>query len=216
MRRSEAISAVSGLSSGSHPFPPVTTGITRPLHVRTVRKPSARSAPTPPPGPLRQVLRERHGDRGREQPSRRRADLLASVNDAREVDLALGRLGVPAANRLVLLDGQASACGVRDALEWLVAAAAPEASAVVFFAGHARQRSSGERVLVAARRLDDLRRRFGQPRPPTGVADVDRDGNLLRRRVHLRTWAAPNPHRRDWHRRARLRGGRGERSYMVE
>lgn len=76
-------------------------------------------------------------------------DLLASVNDARNVDLALGRLGVPSANRLLLLDGQASGCGLRAALDWLVAAAAPDATAVFFFAGHARLRGSG-RVLVTA------------------------------------------------------------------
>jgi Caspase domain len=77
-------------------------------------------------------------------------DLLASVNDAHAVDQALGRLGVPAANRLVLVDGQASGCGVRSALDWLVASAAPESTAVFFFAGHARLRGGGERVLVAS------------------------------------------------------------------
>ncbi|HUQ62629.1 MAG TPA: caspase family protein [Acidimicrobiales bacterium] len=76
-------------------------------------------------------------------------DLAASVNDARAMDSALARLGVPADHRLLLVDGSASACGVRTALDWLVARAAPGSTAVFFYSGHAR-RTASSRVLVAA------------------------------------------------------------------
>jgi hypothetical protein len=75
-------------------------------------------------------------------------DLLASVNDARDVDAALARLGVPADHRVLLLDGAASSCGIRTALDWLVARATPDSTAVFFYAGHARK--PGNRVIVAA------------------------------------------------------------------
>ncbi len=77
-------------------------------------------------------------------------DLRSSVNDAREVDTALSVLGVPSANRLALLNGEASSCGIRSALDWLVARASPEATAVFFFAGHARILGSGARAVMAA------------------------------------------------------------------
>ncbi len=77
-------------------------------------------------------------------------DLRSSVNDAHEVDTALSVLGVPSANRLVLRDGEASSCGIRSALDWLVARASPEATAVFFFAGHARILGSGARAVMAA------------------------------------------------------------------
>jgi hypothetical protein len=76
-------------------------------------------------------------------------DLAASVNDARAMDSALARLGVPADHRLLLVDGSASACSVKTALDWLVERAAPGSTALFFYAGHARRNSSG-RVLVAA------------------------------------------------------------------
>jgi hypothetical protein len=76
-------------------------------------------------------------------------DLLASVNDARATDAALARLGVAADHRLLLIDGAASACGIRTALDWLVERAAPGSTAVFFYAGHARLSGSG-RVLVGA------------------------------------------------------------------
>jgi len=77
-------------------------------------------------------------------------DLRSSTNDAREVATALSTLGVPAANRLVLLDGAASSCAIRSALEWLGARASAEATAVFFFAGHARILGSGARAAIAA------------------------------------------------------------------
>jgi len=77
-------------------------------------------------------------------------DLRSSVNDAREVATALSTLGVPAANRLVLLDGEASSCAIRSALEWLVARASADATAVFFFAGHARILGSGSRAAMGA------------------------------------------------------------------
>jgi len=77
-------------------------------------------------------------------------DLRSSVNDAREVDSALGVLGVPAANRLVLRDGEASSCGIRSAVDWLVARASADATAVFFFAGHARIVGAGSRAVMSA------------------------------------------------------------------
>jgi hypothetical protein len=76
-------------------------------------------------------------------------DLHAAGNDARAMDSALARLGVPADHRLLLVDGEASLCGVRSALDWLVERAAPGSTAVFFYSGHAR-RSSSDRVLVAS------------------------------------------------------------------
>jgi hypothetical protein len=72
-------------------------------------------------------------------------DLRKAVADARAADAALAAYGVPAGRRLMLLDGQASVVNIRRGLEWLVAHAAPEATAVVFFAGHARQVLPGRR-----------------------------------------------------------------------
>jgi hypothetical protein len=72
-------------------------------------------------------------------------DLRKAAADARAADAALAAYGVPAARRLVLLDGQASSANIRKALDWLVVHAAPEATAVVFFAGHARQVLPGRR-----------------------------------------------------------------------
>jgi hypothetical protein len=71
------------------------------------------------------------------------------VNDARAMDTALARLGVAADHRLLLTDGEASACGVRTALDWLVERADPGSTAVFFYAGHARM-TGGSRVLVGA------------------------------------------------------------------
>ena len=67
-------------------------------------------------------------------------DLRFAVNDARDVDAALAAVGVPASQRLVLLDGQVSPATLEAALVWLVANAGPESLAVISFAGHARER----------------------------------------------------------------------------
>jgi hypothetical protein len=65
-------------------------------------------------------------------------DLRQAATDARAADAALQSYGIPASRRLVLLDGQASTANIRGALNWLADHAAPEATAVLFYAGHAR------------------------------------------------------------------------------
>ena len=71
-------------------------------------------------------------------------DLKSAVADAAEVDGALGRLGVPGENRLVLRNGQATAGNIRAALDWLVGHAGPDAVAVFFYAGHVRKVGSNQ------------------------------------------------------------------------
>lgn len=77
-------------------------------------------------------------------------DLRAAVPDANDVDAALGRLGVPAGNRLVVRDGQATASVIRSSAQWLVDRAGPGTVAVFFFAGHVRKLSSGTEAMVGS------------------------------------------------------------------
>lgn len=79
-----------------------------------------------------------------------RSDLRSAVADAGDVDAALARYGVPTERRLVLTNGQASAATIRSALDWLVAHAAVDATAVVFFAGHVRKLDDGAEAIVGA------------------------------------------------------------------
>ena len=79
-----------------------------------------------------------------------RNDLRSAVNDAADVDTALAGMGVPVENRLVLLDGQATAARIRDAVEWLASRAAPEATAVFFYGGHVRKLGAVTEAIVAA------------------------------------------------------------------
>lgn len=79
-----------------------------------------------------------------------RADLRSAAADARDVDAALDRYGVPPDQRLLLLDRQADAATIARALDWLVARAGPEATAVVFYAGHVRELSRTTEAIVAA------------------------------------------------------------------
>lgn len=79
-----------------------------------------------------------------------RSDLRASVADVDEVDAALAGYGVPADRRLVLRNTQATAATIGDALRWLVAHAAADATVVLFYAGHVRKVSSGTEAVVAA------------------------------------------------------------------
>ncbi len=85
-------------------------------------------------------------------------DLRSAVNDALDVDLALAQMGVPADHRLRLTDGQATVGTVRTGLAWLVAHAGPDATAVVFYAGHVRRLDRDRQALVGAdgRLLSDL------------------------------------------------------------
>lgn len=79
-----------------------------------------------------------------------RADLRSAVADARDVDEALARYGVPAHQRLLVRDRQASAAVVRAAVAWLVRNAGPSATAVFFYAGHVRKLGRGREAIVAA------------------------------------------------------------------
>ena len=86
-------------------------------------------------------------------------DLHTAAADARDVDDALAGYGVAGDHRLLLLDRQATAPGIRAAFGWLTARAGPQDTAVVFFAGHAAHVGGGRRdgrpevALIAA---DDL------------------------------------------------------------
>jgi Caspase domain len=66
-------------------------------------------------------------------------DLRAAKADARDVDAALAAYGVPGNRRVLLLDQEATAANIRASLTWLVAHAAPEATAVFFYSGHVRE-----------------------------------------------------------------------------
>lgn len=77
-------------------------------------------------------------------------DLRAAVNDADDVDQALAGMGVPPGQRLVLRDGQATARGIREAVDWLVARAGPDATAVFFFGGHVRKVGVASEALIGA------------------------------------------------------------------
>lgn len=78
------------------------------------------------------------------------SDLRSAVNDANDMDAALAGMGVPAGQRLVLRDGQATAAAIREAVGWLVASAGPDATAVVFYAGHVRKVGVTSESLIAA------------------------------------------------------------------
>lgn len=78
-----------------------------------------------------------------------RYDLRAAVADSRQVETLLDRTGTPAGQRRILRDGQATAAQVLDALDWLVANAGPQATAVVFFAGHARSTDGHESLVTS-------------------------------------------------------------------
>jgi hypothetical protein len=80
----------------------------------------------------------------------RSADLDYAVADADAVDLALAGFGVSSDRRLVLRDGQATRNRVLDAMAWLVERAGPEATAVVFFAGHVRDLGGGTQAMITA------------------------------------------------------------------
>jgi hypothetical protein len=83
-------------------------------------------------------------------------DLRTAAADARDVDDALAGYGVAPDHRLLLLDREATAANIRGALGWLTARAAPQDTAVVFFAGHAahvggaRRNAGPEVALIAA------------------------------------------------------------------
>lgn len=77
-------------------------------------------------------------------------DLHSAVNDVNDVNQALARFGVPADRRLVLRDSGAGLASIRKSVEWLVANAGPDATAVFFYAGHVRKIGAGAEAIVAA------------------------------------------------------------------
>jgi hypothetical protein len=77
-------------------------------------------------------------------------DLRSAVNDAGDMDAALGRYGVPPGQRVRLSDGQADAATIVRGLDWLTAHAGPDATAVFFYAGHVRRIGRGTEALVGA------------------------------------------------------------------
>ncbi|HVL93096.1 MAG TPA: caspase family protein [Acidimicrobiales bacterium] len=77
-------------------------------------------------------------------------DLKSAVNDADDMVTALAGLGVPAEHRLVLRNRQATADGIRGALDWLIARSGEDALAVLFFSGHVRKLGPSTEALVGA------------------------------------------------------------------
>ena len=77
-------------------------------------------------------------------------DLRSAVADADDVETALATMGVPADQRLVLRDGQATAGRIREAVEWLVARAGPDSTSVFFYGGHVRKIGVASEALVGA------------------------------------------------------------------
>lgn len=79
-----------------------------------------------------------------------RHDLRSAVADADTLDQALDRFGVAADRRVVLRDRDASAAAIGVGLDWLVANATADATAVFLYAGHARRLSSTPHAIVGA------------------------------------------------------------------
>lgn len=79
-----------------------------------------------------------------------RHDLGAAVADADTVNEALARFGVPAANRVVLRNGQARRSGIVSAVRSLVATAGPGSTIVFAYAGHVRKLDRDTEAIVAA------------------------------------------------------------------
>jgi hypothetical protein len=77
-------------------------------------------------------------------------DLLYARNDADDMVAALRQAGQPAAQRAVLTDGHATVAAIRSALAWLTANAGPDATAVVYFAGHVRKLAPETEALLTA------------------------------------------------------------------
>jgi hypothetical protein len=78
----------------------------------------------------------------------RRYDLEAAAPDSLLLDQALDGFGVPAANRVLLRDGQATAAAARAALRQLAASGDEESTLVFSFAGHARKLDHDTEELV--------------------------------------------------------------------
>jgi hypothetical protein len=79
-----------------------------------------------------------------------RSDLRSAVADARDVDAALARYGVPGNRRVLVTDGQAGAATIAAGLDWLVAHASVDATVVFFYAGHVRKVGDDSEAIVGA------------------------------------------------------------------
>jgi hypothetical protein len=77
-------------------------------------------------------------------------DLKSSVNDANDMTTALEDEGVSPDHILEVTDGQATASVILATADWLVAHAAPDATAVFFYAGHVQKLSSDREAIVAS------------------------------------------------------------------
>lgn len=77
-------------------------------------------------------------------------DLGSAVADADTVDAALAGFGVPAANRVVLRDGQARRAQMVASIRALAATAGPGSTVVFAYAGHARLLDGDTAAIVAA------------------------------------------------------------------
>ena len=77
-------------------------------------------------------------------------DLRSAVADVDTIDAALAGFGVPAGNRVVLRDGQATRAEVREAVRALVAQGGPGATYVLGYAGHVRKLDTNTEAMVLA------------------------------------------------------------------
>lgn len=147
------------------PEPPAAEPTAPPAPVETVIAPppptfDAAPAPPPPPPPALQSPSRFAGVKpaggtwavivGINDYPGQASDLRGAVNDANDMDMALAALGVPAGNRLLLRDGQATAPMIRTSVDWLVAHAGPNATAVFFFSGHVRKVDRTTEAMVGA------------------------------------------------------------------
>jgi len=77
-------------------------------------------------------------------------DLGAAVADANTVNEALAKFGVPAANRVVLRDGQGRRAQLVGAIQALVQRAGPGSTVVFAYSGHVRKLDSDTEAIIAA------------------------------------------------------------------
>jgi hypothetical protein len=80
----------------------------------------------------------------------RGSDLSFAIADADAIDAALAGFGVPAANRVVLRNGQARRAELVAAIRALVEVAGPGTTVVLAYAGHVRKLDRDTEVIVAA------------------------------------------------------------------
>lgn len=80
----------------------------------------------------------------------KRSDLRAAVRDASAMRRALQGYGVPASQQVVLAERDATTARILGALDWLVANAGPDATAVFFFAGHVKHLGRDSQAMVGS------------------------------------------------------------------